>query len=234
MELITQKENKIVFKTDINESLANAVRRYLNEIPTLAIEEVEISKNNSPLYDETLAHRLGLVPLKTEKSMNSKTEKKLKISSKKEGIVSSGDLKGDAKVVYEKIPLTYLDKDQEVNLTAIAKLGKGSEHSKHTPGLMFYRNNSEITMNKEFLGKLKKICPEIKVKEKGNNIIFKNEYGLELEDFAESSKSKVEINPLKELIITLENFGQIETKDLLKKSVEEIKKDLSEFDRKLK
>ena len=44
--------------------LANALRRILiAEIPTIAIEKVEMWQNTSVIPDENLAHRLGLVPL---------------------------------------------------------------------------------------------------------------------------------------------------------------------------
>ena len=74
MKSIEKKENQITFGADIDESLANAIRRYISEIPILAVEEIEIYKNDSPLYDETIAHRIGLIPLKMEKSMAEKTE----------------------------------------------------------------------------------------------------------------------------------------------------------------
>ncbi|MFA7304420.1 MAG: DNA-directed RNA polymerase subunit D, partial [Methanoregula sp.] len=46
---------------------ANAFRRaMIGEVPTLAIEDVRIYDNTSALFDEMLAHRLGLIPIKTD------------------------------------------------------------------------------------------------------------------------------------------------------------------------
>src|SRR3989344_1691836 len=166
MEIIEKKDNQIVFKEKIEDSLANAIRRYIFEIPVLAVEELEIHKNDSPLYDETIAHRVGLIPLKMDKTFNDKTEIKLKLSTTKEGFVLSEELKGGADVAYNKIPITSLNKGQELELVETAKLGKGSEHSKFTPGLMFYRNSAEITVGKEILDEIKKIAPHAEIKEK--------------------------------------------------------------------
>ena len=62
-----KNSEKLNFKTKIGISLANAIRRSVNNIPVLAIDSIEISKNDSALYDEMIAHRMGLVPLKNEK-----------------------------------------------------------------------------------------------------------------------------------------------------------------------
>ena len=67
MKLIEKKDDCVVFQAEIEESLANAIRRSVNHIPILAISHLEVSKNDSALYDEIIAHRMGLIPLKNEK-----------------------------------------------------------------------------------------------------------------------------------------------------------------------
>ena len=238
METVSKKENKIVFKADIKESLGNAIRRYLNQISVLAINEVEINKNGSALYDETVAHRMGLIPLKMDKTTSEKTKASLKLASKKEGIVTSGELKGSIEPVYDNIPITFLDKGQEIEVVANVEAGKGVEHIKFSPGMMFYRNVSEIGLEKGFLEDLKKVCPECDIKEKGGKIVVSDDKEKEVADVVEGIANKagkeaeVEVKP--DLIITLESFGQMNIKDIFKKSIDALKGDLAEVSKKLK
>ena len=60
-----QDENEMVFIVrDAEVPFVNAIRRTaMMQVPKLAIEDVFIIKNDSAMFDEVLAHRLGLTPL---------------------------------------------------------------------------------------------------------------------------------------------------------------------------
>ena len=233
MENVSKDNLKYVFKAEIEDSLVNSIRRYVGQIQIAAIDEVEISKNDSPLYDETIAHRLGLIPLK----QSGKKEGKLKLSSHDKGFVYSGSLKGDFEVVYPKMPITLLSEEQEIDLVANVKMGKGQEHAKFSPGIMNYRQVSEIYADKEIAEKLKNTFPNVEIKSKGDKILIIDDKEKEISDiaegFAEKSGKKIELKPTGEVIISLESFGQIDAKSIFTKAIEALKKDLELVAKKL-
>jgi len=68
IKVLKKDDNKVVFKVSkISPAIANALRRYIVAyVPTMAVDELEIKENGSALFDEVLALRIGLIPLKTD------------------------------------------------------------------------------------------------------------------------------------------------------------------------
>jgi len=61
-ELTAESISFVLYDTDL--SMANALRRILiAEVPTIAIEHVNVEVNTTAFHDEYLAHRLGMIPL---------------------------------------------------------------------------------------------------------------------------------------------------------------------------
>jgi len=211
-------KQKLSFVSDMSVSLANAIRRSVLEIPVMAIDEVEIIKNDSALYDEILAHRIGLVPIKTEKAISLS---KFKLKESGPGGVYSTDLKPNVGTEF-KIPLVLLEKDQEVEMVCEASLGKGVDHIKYSPGLIFYRhdldedildfvyvdNDGKVSFNEDEL-RNKRVSEDILKKIKS----LKDSLGIEL---------------------NVESWGQIEVKDIFLKAIEALEDNLKELEKSVK
>ena len=146
-------------------AFANAFRRaMIGEVPTLAIEDVRIYDNTSALFDEMLAHRLGLIPIKTDLSSYSTQEKctcagagcpgctvTYTLSAEGPRMVSSSDLiPADPKAVpvYDNVPIVKLTKGQKLVLEAKAILNTGREHAKWQPTLVCgYKNHPVVSIS---------------------------------------------------------------------------------------
>jgi len=231
MEVIQKGPEKLVIRMEANVSLTNAIRRSVSEIPILAIEDVEMFKNDSALYDEILAHRFGLIPLKTEKSMSAKTKIDLKLTKIGPCTVYSGDLKGNADIVYDKIPLTILGDDSDkIELVATAKLGKGTDHAKHVPGLCFYRHILEVKSSPQIDSIIQGSKGLIKAEKKGNKWICDlNE--TEIDEITKLDKGA--ISDSEEILFIIESFGMLPAKDILIKAIESLEDNLDEFEKAL-
>lgn len=156
----SEGEQLIISFEGVHNSIVNSIRRIiLDEVPTFAIEDVEVIKNDSPLYDETVAHRLGLIPLKTDlKSYNFKEEcscggvgcalceVKMTLKQDGEGYVYSKSIKSDDPQivpVYENIPITKLSDGKKIELNLKAVLGTGREHAKWAPAHTYLKETDK-------------------------------------------------------------------------------------------
>jgi len=68
IEIIKLSDTKGRFiLSDVSTAFANGIRRaMLSEVPTLAIDQVNFYENTSVLFDEQIASRMGLIPIKTD------------------------------------------------------------------------------------------------------------------------------------------------------------------------
>ena len=206
----TQKLNLV---TDMSFSLANAIRRSALEIPIMAIDEVEIFKNDSALYDEIIAHRMGLIPIQTEKTSK---EVKFKVTGKGPKTIYSTDLVPEIGTQF-KIPIVILDEGQELEIVADAKLGKGVDHIKYSPGLIYFRHNIEP-----------EVLDFVHVDD-GGKVSF-NEEELGTKEIPAEIKNKIKgLKEVKELVFEIESWGQIDVKDIFIKSISALDNNLKEL-----
>jgi len=152
LEIVSHDKQRISVKLkDVPLQYANALRRIcLNGVPVFAIDTVDIIENSSVLADEALAHRLALIPIKTDLS---RFVEPSKCDCKSETgcsncrvmlILDSGDTDvtrtilsneltsedKDVSPISDKIPIIQLAPGQRVKLEAYARLGRGTEHAK--------------------------------------------------------------------------------------------------------
>jgi len=189
IKVLEKADHKLVFVVDdISIEMANAIRRIiLSEIPVMGVDEVIVLKNDSPLYDEIIAHRLGMIPLTTDLDSYKLPQDcecggfgcpLCQVSLTCEVInttntplkVYSGDLKSnDPQItpVDSRIPIVKIDKNDQLILEAYASLGKSKEHVKwQAVSNIFYRFYPEIEYDNSKCAKcidkciVARMCPE--------------------------------------------------------------------------
>lgn len=250
------KGNKGVLKIeDTDVYFVNSLRRVmLSELPKLAIHDVIIYDNTSPLFDEIIAHRVGLIPLPTDLRLLVPREDckcngkgcpsctvRYTLSKEEEGVVYSGDLQPENEswaIKEDKIPIVELSKDQRIILEVEANLGTGKDHAKwQAVQAPSYRIKTSIEADKkrmdeveEFLKKLPKDLVELK----GNKLEMKDVTKLSvLESYIDKEKADfitIKKDPSK-ITFSFETDGSLNAKDALKESVDILTKKYEEFDK---
>jgi DNA-directed RNA polymerase subunit D len=136
----------------------------IGEVPTLAIEDVRIYDNTSALFDEMLAHRLGLIPIRTDLATYTTQEActcggagcpactvTYTLSVEGPKMVLSSDLipqDPEAVPVHPNIPIVKLAKGQKLVIEARAVLNTGKVHAKWQPTLVCgYKNQPVIAIS---------------------------------------------------------------------------------------
>lgn len=250
VELLEKTNDKIKFIVrDTSDVFVNTLRRSIvSNVPTMAVDIVTLQKNSSVLYDEMLAHRLGLVVLKTDlKSYNVKEECKCEgegcarcqvhITLKAKGpcTVYASDIKtNDPKVqpVYLKTPIVKLLKNQELQLEATASLGRGKTHVKHSPGWVFYQAVPEVKILKAGnVAEAPKVCPTKVFSDKGG-VKVKDELKciLCMACVDACGEENISVKGSKtDFIVTVESFGQLKLNEMINVAIEGFDERLDKF-----
>ncbi|HDP73626.1 MAG TPA: DNA-directed RNA polymerase subunit D [Candidatus Woesearchaeota archaeon] len=227
----------------VTPAFINSIRRAaLSLVPTLAIEEVEFVKNSSPLYDEFIAHRLGLVSLKTDIDSYevppedvdprefAKYHVAFKLSAKGPGMVKASGLTfSDPKIkpIYPETPIVNLLEGQELEFTGIAVMGLGKEHSKWSPGHIFYKNVPELKVKNpkaENASSVANSCPRGLLKVESGKLIVDEKKLFECTlcgACAEAFPDVIELSFKEdEFLFSIDNFGQLKDAEIFKKAME--------------
>ena len=158
----------------VTPAFINAVRRSaMQHTPCLAIEDVSVYENDSVMFDEFLAHRLGMLPVKTDIKAY-KQDDTVKMVLEKEGpcTVYSKDIKStDPKIeiMDKNIPITKLTAGQRLKVEMQAVMNCGKEHAKWQPAVIAYREIPDLVVSKECnaCGDCAKACPSGLLEMKG-------------------------------------------------------------------
>lgn len=146
---------------DTNTYYANELRRaMISDVPTLAIDTIDIEINESVLHDEMLVHRLGLVVIKSDVLSNIKME--MDVTCENDYLDVTSDMLISKSQILPGILIVRLYKGERIKLKATARKGTGREHAKWSPVAAIhyevkYLNDKtlEISFGIESVGSLK-------------------------------------------------------------------------------
>jgi len=244
-------------------ALANALRRIMiAEVPCMAIDEVAIIENSSVLYDEILAHRLAMIPLKTPKEGYvlpsqckcggagcSLCQARLYLDVRcEEGegikVVYSRDLKPEdpeVRPVYDNIPIVKLSPGQSIVLEAYATLGLGKDHAKWQPvSACAYKYMPVIAIDSSLCdgcGACVDACPKgiLKLSDSSVRVINIIDCSLCMECESACEKGVLKVGwDERAFIFTVESTGTMPVAEIILKAAQVLRSKAEEFKEKLK
>lgn len=247
IELKRAENHKTVFEIhDTSVAYANTLRRLcMKHVPTMAVDTIEVQENDSGLFDEILAHRIGLIALNTEpgtfnmadpdaeKSAATHAEFSLDVEGPK--TVTASDLQPEndtVSPVHGDAIIVELLENQSIKLVATARLGTGDEHSKYDPCLASYYYKPRITVDNSVSNldeKIEQYPPQIS--EDGE---IKEELidTPELVDAAEDVTDAVTVeydDEATDFIFTIEPWGQLTSKQIISEALRVYNDQLDDF-----
>ena len=254
IEILEESDFKIKFiLKSVSPALANSFRRAMKaHVPTLAVDYVDFYVNSSYLYDEIIAHRLGMLPIKTdlekfnmqsecvcggEGCPNCQISFRLNVEGPK--VVYSGDfISDDPDIVFaiDNIPVLELFEGQQLMLEAVARLGTGREHAKFQPvSVCAYKIIPEITITDD-CNKCKdciEACPRDVFEFEDNRIKVKDVLNCSLcmECVKVCEQNALRVEETDSYLFTVEATGALPLRVVMRKALEILKNKAEEMNR---
>lgn len=237
---------------DTDTGFANAMRRVMmGEIPVMAVDYVDIEQNNSGLYDEILAHRIGMIPMTFDKKSFvkkndckcdgkgcSRCEVAMVLDKTGPCVVKAGDMKSTDESVQPADPdiiIVELLDGQQVKLEAYASLGTGKEHAKWQAVNVGYRYAPSIRINAEkcdACGKCVELCPKNIVQKKDGKIGISNAINCDscMRCVDKCENGAITVSPSENsFIFTIETTSSLKAHEAVEAALEILEERASEF-----
>jgi DNA-directed RNA polymerase subunit D len=226
----------------------------ISEVPTMTIEDIFYFDNTSIVPDEIIAHRAGLIPIRTDLDtyvLPEKCDCNAELGCPKCRAVLTLDVeaKDDSITVYSKdlipedpetipanpdIPIAKLAPKQAIRFEAYAQLGQGKDHAKWSPvSMAVYQNVSEFEIEeKEKSRKCIEVCGREAATLKGNKLKV-----IDIQQFESYSicrdlaSHELIMDNLKsdEFLFTVESTGALSPKRIVTEAVKILKEKLDEI-----
>ncbi len=260
---MTDTKCKFILKNS-TPAMANALRRtMLTDIPKMAIDKVEFHlgpidvdgkefESITPLFDEIIAHRLGMVPVPTDYGLFNFQDKctcggegcpncEIMYSLNKHGpcTVLSGDLQPlgsqDLKVKDEEIPIVELTDGQSVLIYAHAVMGTAKKHVKwqvaNGVGYGYYpKIDVKGSFDAETAEEIAKACPKKVFDIEGGKLVVKRQIDCSLCMTCSEMNSGIEVvGDENNFIFKFETDGSLTAKQVLDKATEILSENAKNF-----
>ena len=264
IEILEMAERKCKFiLKNSTPAMANALRRtMLSDIPKMAIDKVEFHlgpidvngkefESITPLFDEIIAHRLGMVPVPTDLNTFTFQDKcvcggegcpncTILYSLNKHGpcTVLSGDLEPlgspDLRVKDEEIPIVELADGQSVLIYAHAVMGTARQHVKwqvangvgykYMPTLEIVKDVSEPSLVIEK-------CPKHVFAMEGGKLVIRNLIDcITCRKCEEVSNGEIKVGAVDtDFVFKFETDGSLTAEQVLSKAAEVLSQNAKEF-----
>ncbi|NMC59919.1 MAG: DNA-directed RNA polymerase subunit D [Candidatus Methanofastidiosa archaeon] len=197
IEIFNKNERELKFVIrGVSVPLVNALRRILiAEMPSIAVDYLKFYKNDSPVFDEIIAHRVGLIPLNNASEIYITPEEcgckegcekcSVTLSLEKTGpctVYSSDLISGDKDIypIIDTIPITKLGEGQDLKFDAVARIGTAEDHAKWQIANAAYKYVPKIEFNLEKCDLCEECFPKCP-----KNLIYKEKDKLKIRDIYE-------------------------------------------------